>query len=274
MNWTGEDAGGTELARASGADRDRNYSVVRTINMFYSRNSTLMVALIILTQMPVPGLISQAQSAESNRPYPAMAPLDQYLIADRNSEIALAKTAAPNSISDLAEVLVLGHDGYTSAVQGRNGFVCLVERSWASATDDPEFWNPKIRSPQCVNAPAARTYLPSVLMKTKLAVAGRSQAQIAQAVSSAYDRQELPALEPGAMSYMMSRQQYLNDGGKAWHPHLMWFVRGDVADAWGANLPGSPVIATIDSENRMTVFMVRVGQWSDGTSVPQHAHAM
>jgi hypothetical protein len=245
--------------------------------MFHIRTSTLTVALTILAQIlvcEITGVTTQAQAADSTTAYPAMAPLDQYLIADRNSEIALARTGAPKSISELAEVLVLGRDGYTSAVQGRNGFVCLVERSWASPTDAPEFWNPRIRSPQCINAPAARTYLPAVRLKTKLVLAGRSQAEIAQALSSAYDRKELPALEPGALSYMMSRQQYLNDDGKAWHPHLMWFVPGEVADAWGANLTGSPMIAVSDSENHMTIFMIKVGRWSDGTPAPQAAHAM
>jgi len=58
---------------------------------------------------------------------------------------------------------------------------------------------------------------------------------------SAFDKRELPAVEPGAMCYMMSKQQYLNDLGKQWHPHLMFVVSGDVAKSWGANSAGSPV---------------------------------
>jgi hypothetical protein len=233
-----------------------------------------VAAFAVLGLMVVTGLFTRAGAEEINSAYSLAAPLEKYLIADRNAEIALARTAAPKSISDLAEILVLGREGYTSAVTGQNGFVCLVERSWAASTGAPEFWNPRIRSPQCVNAQAARTYLPAVLLKTRLALAGQLKPQIAQAVSSAYDRKELPALEPGAMSYMMSKQQYLNDEGKAWHPHLMWFVPGDVASAWGANLPGSPTLAANDPENRMTIFMVKLGHWSDGTSVSQEAHLM
>ena len=48
--------------------------------------------------------------------------------------------------------------GYETAVKGKNGFVCMVERSWAAGIDDPDFWNPKLRSPVCLNAPAARSY--------------------------------------------------------------------------------------------------------------------
>jgi hypothetical protein len=93
------------------------------------------------------------------------------LNADENVEIALARSAAPASISDAAEVMVLGRDGYATAVKGSNGFVCIVERSWAKPTDDPEFWNSKIRAPNCFNPAASRTFLPIFLRKTELVLA-------------------------------------------------------------------------------------------------------
>lgn len=204
--------------------------------------------------------------------YPAMSPLDQYLMPDRDSEIALARSAAPRSISDEAEVMVLGAEGYSTAVQGRNGFVCIVERSWGAATDDPEFWNPRVRAPICFNPAARRTVVPIFLLKTKLVLAGRPKAEIVRAVASALERKELPALEPGAMCYMMSKQQYLNDRGMGWHPHLMFFVSGDAARSWGANLPDSPVMAANDPEERATIFLVWVGSWSDGTPAPTTEH--
>ena len=92
--------------------------------------------------------------------YPEMAPLDQYLMADRDAEIALARTAAPPSISSNATVMVLGSHGYETAVKGKNGFVCVVERAWMGAFDSPEFWNAKDRSPSCFNPQAARSVLP------------------------------------------------------------------------------------------------------------------
>jgi len=220
-------------------------------------SSFMMIAFVAT------GFVSPARAETTS--YPVMAPVSQYLIPDEHTEIALARSAAPASISDRAEVLVLRRDAYRTAVKGTNGFVCLVERSWGATTDAPEFWNPKIRSPVCANAAAARTYLPGVLMKTQLVLAGKSTTEIAQAISSAYDRSELPALEPGAMCYMMSKQQYLNDDGKSWHPHMMWFVSGDVAETWGANLPDSPALATNVPEDRMTIFMVLVGHWSNGS---------
>ncbi len=233
------------------------------------RKIVRVVALAVFAQMFVHGAIWRAEAQAEKTSYPAMAPLKEYMMPDEASEIALARSAAPRSVSDGAEVLVLGRDGYSTAVKGSNGFVCLVERSWGAATDFPEFWNPKIMAPFCVNPPAARTYLPGVLLKAKLVLAGKSRTEIAQAVKSALDQKELPALEPGAMCYMMSKQQYLSDDAKNWHPHLMWFVPGDAAKSWGANTPSSPVIAADDPEDRMTIFLVWVGHWSDGTPAPQ-----
>jgi hypothetical protein len=165
--------------------------------------------------------------------------------------------------------MVLGPNGYTTAVKGTNGFLCIVERAWGAATDEPEFWNPKVRAPICFNPAAAKTFVPIFLMKTKLVLAGKSKTEIVEATASALDKKELPALEPGAMCYMLSKQQYLNDRGKSWHPHLMFLVSGDVSKSWGADLPGSPVIAAADPEERATIFMVLVGKWSDGTPAPE-----
>ena len=230
------------------------------------------LAVVILVQVIFPGANCLAQAQTGKAPYPAMAPLDQYLAPDRDTEIALARSAAPASISDAAEVMVLGRDGYTTAVKGTNGFLCIVERSWGAGTDEPEFWNPKVRGPICFNPAAAKTFAPIFLMKTKLVLAGKSKTEIVRATASALDRKELPALEPGAMCYMLSKQQYLNDRGMSWHPHLMFFVAGNAAKSWGADLPGSPVMAADDPEERATILMVWVGKWSDGTPGPQAMH--
>lgn len=231
------------------------------------KNHVTAFALAFLAQVFSLGAICQARP--DSTPYPAMASLSQYLIPDKNSEIALARTAAPKSISNEAEVMVLGPEGYATAQKGTNGFLCIVERAWGADTNNRDFWNPKVRSPICFNPAAARSFVPIYLTKTKLVLAGKSKTEIFQAIHSAFDKKELPKLEPGAMCYMLSKQQYLNDAGKNWHPHLMFLVSGDTAKTWGAGLPGSPVIAANDPEERATIFMVWVGQWSDGTPAPQ-----
>lgn len=224
----------------------------------------IAVKTIALVVMLVAAQHAIAQAAQEL--YPKMAPLDQYLMEDRNSEISLARSAAPQSISGEAKVLVLGRDGYETAIQGKNGFVCLVERSWTAPIDDPNFWNPKLRGPICLNPAAARSYLLRTIRKTDLVLAGRTKTQMFEAIVAAVDKKELPPMEPGAMCYMLSKQGYLSDRDPHWHPHLMFFVSQTDPSKWGADLPGSPVIAFHDSRERLTTFLVPVREWSDGTA--------
>ena len=119
-----------------------------------------ILAVALFTQVALSSAIRHAHAEAEETAYPAMAPLGQYLMQDK--EIGLARSGAPKSISDSAEVMVLGRQGYTIAVKGTNGFLCVVERSWGAATDEPEFWNPKLRSPICFNPAAARTLCPSI----------------------------------------------------------------------------------------------------------------
>lgn len=232
-----------------------------------------MIARTIIALVVVLGATSRAPAQDPKSPYPTMAPIDQYLIPDRNAEIALARTAAPDSISRDAEVLVLGRHGYETAVKGKNGFVCLVWRSWAGAIDDPEFWNPKSRSPVCFNPPAARFNVPITLKRTELVLAGRSKSQMFADITAAFDKKEFPPLEPAAMCYMLSKQGRLNDRAGPWRPHLMFFVPLADPATWGSGLPGSPVVgAFTDTPEHHTVFLVPVANWSDGTPASTDAH--
>jgi hypothetical protein len=224
-----------------------------------------MIGLSVLVGAAFLSPVWRAQAQGAETPYPRVAPLDQYLITDRNAEITLARSAAPKAISDDAEILVLERQGYKTAAKGTNGFVCFVQRSWAAGIDDPEFWNPKLRSPICLNAPAVRTFLPLIIAKTKFVLAEKSRAQISDAIGAALDKKELPALERGAMSYMMSKDAYLGDSVGRWHPHLMFFVPLNDSKSWGASLPGSPIIEADDPPERLTIFLIPVGRWSDGT---------
>jgi len=173
--------------------------------------------------------------------YERMAPLEQYLMPP-GSEIALARSAAPAAISDKATVLTLDSHGYQTAVHGANGFTCLVERSWMMPFESPDFWNPKMRAPVCYNAAASKSVLEYTFRRTKLALAGDSKEKILEEVRAALARKELAAPEPGAMSFMMSKDGYLGDGVGHWHSHLMFHVPKVAGASWGANLPGSPVV--------------------------------
>jgi len=218
----------------------------------------------------------QAMAQDATTPYPNMAPIDQYLMTDQGAEIALARSAAPESISRDAEVMVLGRHGFETAVKGKNGFVCIVERSWTSAPD-ADFWNPKVRTPICWNAAAARSVLLRNIKRTDLILAGRTKDQVDEAIFAAVDKNELPAIELGAMCYMMSKQGYGGDTVEHWPSHLMFYFSQTDPAIWGANLPGSPVIAVADPVEHLTQFVVPVQRWSDGAeyregSVAEHHH--
>ncbi|MGB8064676.1 MAG: hypothetical protein WCF26_22510 [Candidatus Sulfotelmatobacter sp.] len=212
------------------------------------------------------GTAYQAMAQDATTAYPNMAPVDQYLMADQRAEIALARSAGPESIARDAEVLVLGRHGFETAVEGKNGFVCIVGRGWTSAPD-ADFWNPKVRVPMCVNAAAARSYLLRMTKESGWILAGRTQAQMNEAIAAAIAQKELPPMEPGAMCYMMSKQGYGGDTTSHWPPHLMFFFSDTDPAIWGANLPGSPVFAVADPMEHLTQFVVAVQRWSDGTEI-------
>ena len=216
-------------------------------------------------------LISRNRNEDRSTAYPSMASIEQYLIPDRNAEIALARSAAPAAISSEAKILVLGWRGYETAVEGRNGFVCMVERSWMSPFNSTEFWNPKVRVPQCFNPAAARSILPLTINRTKMVLAGLSKAQMIDRIKAGFNNKELPVPEPGAMCYMMSRAGYLNDALGHYVPHLMFYFPLTDKSSWGADLPDSPVTLNPqfrDGPEPITEFVIAVGKWSDGTSAP------
>ncbi len=221
----------------------------------------------------------RATAQEARTPYPKMAPLEQYLM-DRDAEIALARSAAPNAISHDASVIVLTRHGYETAVVGKNGWVCWVGRGWMAMFDHPEFWNPKVRAADCLNPPAARSILPYAYKRTELLLSGHSKQEAIAAIKAAIDKEELPHLEPGAVSYMMSKSSYLTDNASHNGPHLMFFESVKDDAAWGANLQTSPIMSVnywylsaeafpqLKSFPPMSVFLVGVDKWSDGTPAP------
>ncbi len=221
-------------------------------------------ALFVVLGTVYLGTSNQATAQDAATHYPNMAPVDQYLMTDQAAEIALARSAAPESIARDAEVQVLGRHGFETAVKGTNGFVCIVGRSWTSAAD-ADYWDPKVRVPMCVNAAAAHSYLLRIAKETEWGLAGRTPAQMTESITAAIARKELPAMESGAMCYMLSKQGYGGNSIPHWPPHLMFFYSDTDPAIWGANLPGSPVVSMSDPVEHLTQFVIPVQHWSDGT---------
>ena len=203
---------------------------------------------------------------------PLKAPLEHYLMP-ADAEVALARSAAPPALSADATILVLSTHGYDVAAKGTNGFTCMVERGWAAPFDEVDFGNPKIRAPVCYNAQAVRTVLPYGIERTRLVLAGMTTAQMHAKIEKDVADKVLVPPEAGAMSYMMSKDQYLGDAGTHWHPHLMFHVARTGAAAWGANYDGTPIIIDTshqDVHEPQTIFMMTVDHWSDGAGAHSH----
>jgi hypothetical protein len=226
----------------------------------------LQLIRIVFTGVLAAGWIIPFTPATAQNPYPTRAPIAQYLMASEGQEIALAKSAAPDSVSARAEVLTLAKTGYETVVKGSNGFVCVVVRAWDNDFASKEFWNPKARSPICFNAAAAGSVLRAYLLRTKWVLAGVDKAGMEQRDRAALASGAIKPPAVGAMSYMMSKHGYLNDDAHGpWHPHVMFFEPRTQAAQWGANLSGSPVMADADADDATSIFFVVVRAWSDGT---------
>ena len=218
------------------------------------------VVMVALLGAAAPVQAQHANAHDANSPYPSMSPIAEYRM-DRSAEITLARTAAPASISRDAEIMILGEKNFEVAVKGKNGFVCAVGRAFAGPLNNPEFWNPKNRSPICYNPAAARSLWPYAMKQTGMALAGASKEQIADAIKAAVAKKELGAPASGSMAYMMSKEAYLTDRGGHNLAHLMFELpRGGVFQddpGYFVSWEPAPVIE----------FNVPVGKWSDGTPI-------
>src|SRR5262249_50723148 len=150
-------------------------------------------------------------------------------------------------------------------VKGKNGFVCFVERSWTAGFDSAEFWNPRIRAPNCFNLPAVRSVLPHYLKRTEWALAGAGKQDLMERARTLFAGGGLTAPEAGSFSFMLSKQGYLGDQAAGpWLPHVMFFVPNGQAAAWGAGLEDSPVLGADGTSFEPTVLFIPVRRWSDG----------
>ena len=232
------------------------------------------LAVLVLLSMT-----ASTRAQDAKRPYPKMLPLAQYLM-DRDAAIALARSAAPEGISKDATVLVLTAKGWETAVKGTNGFVCMAGPSWTASIDFYDVWSPKQRGAICLNPAAVRSILPIFYKMTQMTLAGvYSIKDRIAGIQEAYAKKEIPPLEPGAMSYMMSKDAYLTHLGNHIFCHVMFFLPMKGSDELGENAPGSPISSTSfwfpdpdkpdNPLNRelppLRTVPIAVPYWSDGT---------
>ena len=214
-------------------------------------------------------LASQGIARNGQASQPGMSPVALYLLP-LDEEISLARSAAPESISKDAEILVFTRTGYRRAVRGKYVFVCMVSRSWFAAFGDPDFWSPRVRAPICYNAVAALSQVPEAIKRTRVALASGSESRILQALEAGIKSGELPVARAGSLAYMMSKETYFNHRSTHWRPHLMFFVPETDPKSWGAGLARSPVLGVDNPDEHLTVFLIPLSRWSDGTVSAAH----
>jgi len=221
---------------------------------------TLVLVSVFLT---LGATVVLAQSPKSPPPGPKYPPLNEYMMT-REAEVSLARSAAPDHISAHATVKILTTSGYRVAVQGENGFVCLVMRGWTAPTYTPApfrnfVYYSKLRAPICFDPVASRTVLPYYELRTKLGMEGKDPDAIARGVETAYALGKLPKREGVSFAYMWSANQDLGPGIGAWYPHMMVFAPYYTNSMLGGNtFGGSMPIVTDDAGTPFTVCVVPV----------------
>lgn len=202
---------------------------------------TILVGLGLLLSMQTGSIFGQSLK---------YAPFSEIAMTS-DSEIALARSAAPDNISSHATVKTLTQSGFKVAAQGDNGFVCIVMRGWGAPTFSPDFlrnlvYDSKVRAPICFNPVAVKTVLPLQEFRTKLGLEGKTPDEITAGVKAAYSKGELPKMETVALAYMFSADQYLGPMAGHWHPHVMIYTPNWDNAMVGGNQIGGPLPAITD----------------------------
>jgi hypothetical protein len=202
-------------------------------------------------------------SAQGQTQYP---PLSEYMMP-QDAEVALARSAAPANVSDRATIKVLNESGYEVAIEGDNGFVCMVMRAWSAPTYTPTafldfvYYAP-LRAPICFNPVAVETMMLYYELRTELGLQGKNPDEIADSIEAAYAKGELPRIETMSFAYMWSADQDLGPGIGHWHPHMMVFTPYYENSMLGGNEFGGTL--PFVSDDAGTPFAVTVIPTDDG----------
>jgi hypothetical protein len=232
------------VMRAAEVERD---------SMTRQKTGTRTLATLLLTL--IAGFCAQGMRAQKPK-YP---PLSEYMM-EPQAEIALARSAAPETVSGRATIKVLTASGYKVSAQGDNGFVCMVMRGWGAPTFTPEanrniVYDAQTRAPICFNPVAVRTVLPYQELRAKLGMEGKSPGEITEEIQAAYSKGELPRMEAVGFAYMFSADQKLGPAG-AWHPHMMIYTPYYTNSMLGGNAEDSDLPRISDDAG--TPFAVTV----------------
>ena len=132
----------------------------------------------------------------------------------RAEEIALARSAAPASVSDSASVYVFADSTYVQAHAGSNGAACYVSRSWPTSIE-----------PHCFDAEGAGTIMQIHMREVEMLHRGMTPDAASREIGAAILDGRLRLPHKPSISWMMSAEQSLiSDTGQPagrWRPHVM-----------------------------------------------------
>jgi hypothetical protein len=182
-----------------------------------------------------------------------------------SSDIALAVTAAPASLSGAASVYLWRNGDYVKVRDGTNGFACLIQRDSRGTV-----------APMCFDPEGTRTLMQEIMLQARLQSRGLTNETVQHEIDAAYAKGTLQHADHGGMIYMMSSKQLLpsskeaNAQLSAWHPHVMIFIPHATQEqfALGAdNKDGLPVSAPFKGDDGGTLLVVQVPHWADEPAV-------
>jgi hypothetical protein len=239
----------------------RREARVRQALDWFLKNKNRSIDRVKRSWLPVLWLLFALAAWAQDAKYP---PLTEYMMP-RDAEIALARSAAPASISDRATIKVLTTSGYQVARAGASdGFVCMVMRGWSAPTYTPAqvrdlVYDAKLRAPICFDPVASRTVMPYYELRSKLAMEGNTPTQIAEGIQAAYAKGVLPKRDGVSFAYMWSADQNLGAAFRHWHPHMMVFSPSYENSMIGGNEFGRPLpLVTDDAGTPFAVVVIPV----------------
>src|SRR3954454_16883690 len=132
----------------------------------------------------------------------------------QEAEIALARSAAPDNVSSRATIKTFTTSGFKVAVEGDNGFVCMVLRGWAAPTYGPAQFRDYVyvadlRAPICFDPVSARTMMQYYGLRHKRGMAGKGSDEIVRRIKASYTKGELQRTHSASIAYMFSADMYL-----------------------------------------------------------------
>lgn len=147
-------------------------------------------------------------------------------VLTESEEIALARSAAPASVTTDAAILVLRDNKYKTVHAGTNGVTCMVSRS-----------QPLALEPICYDPEASRTILQMELRLVEMRLAGVAAEEIERRIDEAIGSGDLALPQRPALAYMLSAGQilYADAGTKvgSFRPHLHMYMPYATAEQFG-----------------------------------------